>query len=343
MSKSKMFGGSSAAENNSAAENENLPEQSGPLKRLLKRLERTPWWLLATGLVFGFTFTTHNVATEDAKPISNLEAVGTFLVLISLTLTAIRFYRVVRNLTMKSNKLKKGMSRGLSIGGAILLITVLIGMLEPSGAALRWKIDPSAKIRYEASVVQAEKEATIASEKLIAIAARAALEKQQLEEKKKVEEENRKQAEENLKQFEASQKQLEEANSIANDEAAMEASRNMANGGFTQSEIRTLKSFSATLNSYLYSYAGFIEGVKTAAAMEYACSVLQDSYGVLRPIFSDSIYFDDLLDRVKDYSYEAKSTCAHAFKKSRLDEVGESGRLASTAYAFIKRVLSEIN
>jgi hypothetical protein len=122
----------------------------------------------------------------------------------------------------------------------------------------------------------------------------------------------------------------------------IEESKLMSNGGFSQTELKTLNLSSKLMYEYVNLYAGYVVGTSNIAAMQYGCSKLEESYPVVARVFSDSVYFDDLLDRAKDYFYEAKVTCSHAFKKNRINEIQESASYASTAKAFFDGILKEI-
>jgi hypothetical protein len=122
----------------------------------------------------------------------------------------------------------------------------------------------------------------------------------------------------------------------------IEDSKLMKNGGFTKLELKTLKLSSKLMSEYVNLYAGYVVGTSNLAAMQFGCSKLEESYPVIQQVYSDSVYFDDLLDRAKDYFYEAKETCAYAFKKNRIDDIQDSATYASTAKAFFDGILKEV-
>ena len=45
--------------------------------------------------------------------------------------------------------------------------------------------------------------------------------------------------------------------------------------------------------------------------------------------------------RVKDYVYETRSECQYAFKKNRLENLGQAAEYAGTGIAFFDRLISE--
>jgi hypothetical protein len=61
----------------------------------------------------------------------------------------------------------------------------------------------------------------------------------------------------------------------------------------------------------------------------------------LRKTSSTAPYFEDLLDRAKDYFYESKEGCAKGFKKNRIGDISESVNNAGIAYGFFERILDE--
>jgi len=72
------------------------------------------------------------------------------------------------------------------------------------------------------------------------------------------------------------------------------------------------------------------------------CSKLEEFYSGLTKVSSSAPYYEDLLDRAKDYYYEAKETCARGFKKNRIDEINESVQMAGTSYGFFDGILKKI-
>lgn len=120
-----------------------------------------------------------------------------------------------------------------------------------------------------------------------------------------------------------------------------ENSKQMKNGGFTTTEIAEIRSASKVMNNYVYLHSSYVAGVSTLAALQVGCNIIGDAYPSLRPIGSDSAYFEDLLDRAKDYFYEAKSLCSHGFRRNRIDELYDSSRNAAIAKGFFDRILNE--
>lgn len=127
-------------------------------------------------------------------------------------------------------------------------------------------------------------------------------------------------------------------NSMINE---FEKSKSMSNGGFLPEEVDLLKAVSKNLYSYMNVYAGFVVGNVGAASMEFTCAKFKNLYSNFSIANSNSLYFEDLLDRAKDYYYEAGSSCSYAFKRGRLADLRESAEYASTSRAFIERILEE--
>jgi hypothetical protein len=112
-------------------------------------------------------------------------------------------------------------------------------------------------------------------------------------------------------------------------------------GGFTESDIVQIKNGRSELYSFVESWAGLVAGNVTSAEVSIYCSNLEDTNNRLRNLSSSSPYFEDLLDRVKDYVYETRSECEYAFKKNRLENLGQAAEYAGTGIAFFDRLISE--
>jgi hypothetical protein len=112
-------------------------------------------------------------------------------------------------------------------------------------------------------------------------------------------------------------------------------------GGFTESDIVQIKNSRSELYSFVESWAGLVAGNVTSAEVSIYCSNLEDTNNRLRNLSSSSPYFEDLLDRVKDYVYETRSECEYAFKKNRLENLGQAAEYAGTGIAFFDRLISE--
>jgi len=294
-------------------------------------IDKIPTWVGIPIIFLGAVFREHEATSTLKTDTSLVENFGSVTLVIGLALLALHTYSLVATWQRKRGWAPSLRASAISVIATLVSVTVIFGVLDFPASALRWKIDPSAKVRYLASARQATQDIIDIQNQNKALAAQAALEKQQAEVKKAAD---------------ARQKIQDETNAKANAEAAevkaVEDSKNMANGGFTKTEVGELKSFESILYSYVRIWAGLAVGSSTIYEMSLACSTLKDNYQILNKISSKSIYFDDLLDRAKDYYYEAYSTCAHAFEKNRIDELTDSAKAAGTSIAFIKRVLSEM-
>jgi hypothetical protein len=112
-------------------------------------------------------------------------------------------------------------------------------------------------------------------------------------------------------------------------------------GGFTSEEIEKIKTSRRDLFVFVESWAGLVAGNVAEVTVALDCSDLEWTNTKLRPISSTSPYFEDLLDRAKDYTYEARSECEYAFKKNRLENLGQAAEYAGTGIAFFDRLISE--
>jgi hypothetical protein len=112
-------------------------------------------------------------------------------------------------------------------------------------------------------------------------------------------------------------------------------------GGFTSEEIEKIKTSRRDLFVFVESWAGLVAGNVAEVTVALDCSDLEWTNTKLRPISSTSPYFEDLLDRAKDYTYEARSECEYAFKKNRLENLGQAAEYAGTGVAFFDRIISE--
>jgi len=68
---------------------------------------------------------------------------------------------------------------------------------------------------------------------------------------------------------------------------------------------------------------------------------IKKAYDSIRNTGSTSPYFEDLLDRAKDYLYETRSSCEYALRKNREEDLIESSQYAGTGVGFFDRIFSE--
>jgi hypothetical protein len=113
------------------------------------------------------------------------------------------------------------------------------------------------------------------------------------------------------------------------------------NGGFDRQDLDVLPVYSKYMLNHVTIYAGYVTGLEGLGAVEFSCSGMGKIYPRLQTISSSSKYHDDLLDRAKDYFYESMSSCEYAFKKNRLNYIGDSAEYAGTAKAFFDRLIRE--
>ena len=69
---------------------------------------------------------------------------------------------------------------------------------------------------------------------------------------------------------------------------SFEESKYLKNGGFTTNEKKTIKLTSKLMKSYVYLYSGYVVGNENAAAVQFGCSKLEESYPVIQMISSQS-------------------------------------------------------
>jgi len=122
---------------------------------------------------------------------------------------------------------------------------------------------------------------------------------------------------------------------------APDIQRNAILGGFDKSELISLETSRNQLYAFVSDYAGLVAGTMSALEVSTSCNSLEDSYDSIRQISSTSPYFEDLLDRAKDYLYESRSTCEYAFKKNRSEDLIDSAELAGIGVGFFDRLISE--
>ena len=123
---------------------------------------------------------------------------------------------------------------------------------------------------------------------------------------------------------------------------AFENSKNSENGGFSSEEIKALKSSLELTYAYVVTYNSYIGGTRPIGAVATMCAQLEDFYPALSKVSSSAPYYEDSLDRAKDYYFEAKEACAHGFKKNRNDEINESVQLATGSYRYIEQILNDV-
>lgn len=317
------------------------------MKKFLSNLRKPQVILALIGSILGSVLSDAEVATSSSSSETPIETFGLLLLITSAIVLTIQIWSIwlKEKFIGKTKNLLRQIG-GLSISAFIAIFVV--AALGVQGQSIRLAIDSGEKVRYEASVkLAAEELAQLeAKEKDEAESvAQAAEEKARVIEEEQQRLEAEKKADEKAKQDIETQANQEESDKpVQSDLEKVEPfkdSKNTKNGGFTDKQIETIGLFSRLMKEYVNVYAGYVVGNETAAAVQYGCSALEESYSVSRQLSSTSPYFDDLLDRAKDYYYEAKSTCAYAFKKNRIDAIQESATYAATAKGFFDRILKE--
>ena len=112
-------------------------------------------------------------------------------------------------------------------------------------------------------------------------------------------------------------------------------------GGFESEELQKVKQVRESLYNFVFAWSGLVAGTSTYPEVSIYCSNLEDANNYIRGVDSDSPYFEDLLDRAKDYLYETRSECEYAFKKNRLEDLGQSAEYAGVGIGFFDRIISE--
>lgn len=305
-------------------------------------------WLALTGSVLGSVLSDAEVTTSRPSQDTPVETLGLLLIVTAGIVLTIQIWRLwLRGKFLEKSKTMLRQVGGISLS-AVLAISV-VGVVGVQGQSIRLAIDGEEKSRYEASVKLAAAEQKEVNDKKAAAADDLAIAEAQKksaaeDEKKKAAE--AKNAEKKAEEEAKAQVKIDEANKLAQAEAekanAFKDSKNIKNGGFTDKQIKTMALFSKLMYSYVDAYAGYVVGNATIATVQFGCAKLEESYPIVNQVSSASPYYEDLLDRAKDYYYEAKSTCSHAFKKNRIDEIQESATYAATAKGFFDRILKEI-
>lgn len=117
--------------------------------------------------------------------------------------------------------------------------------------------------------------------------------------------------------------------------------KDAAMGGFVGDDLQKIKEVRESLYGFLFTWSGLVAGTSTYAEVSINCSNLEDANNYIRGVDSYSPYFEDLLDRAKDYLYETRSECEYAFKKNRLEDLGQSAENAGIGIGFFDRIISE--
>ena len=290
-----------------------------------------------TGSIIGSVLNDAEVETSKPSQDTPMETLGVALIVFGAVLLSVQIWKLwLKEKFIGTTKTGLRHIGGISLS-AFLAITV-VAAIGVQGQFIRLAIDNGEKSRYDASVVTAAKEQKVLEEEKAATLLAKEQAIQDLKQKEEEEQQNKAQAsadEQKAEEDAKIQTETEKAN-------AFEESKNAKNGGFTEKQIKTLTSLSKLMYSYVYVYSGYVVGNDTLAAVQLSCSKLEESYPNVNEVSSTSPYYEDILDRAKDYYYEAKSTCAHAFKKNRIDEIQESSTYAATAKGFFDRILKEI-
>jgi len=307
------------------------------MKKFLMFIRKPLVWSALLAAVIGSVLSDTEVTTSKPSHDAPLETFGLLLVVAAGVLFTIQIWR----LWLKGKFLGKTKTILRQVGGvllsAVIAITV-VGVIGVQGQSIRLAIDKGEKSRHDVSVLVAAEEQKTLQDKKSAAQLQAA---QAVEDaKQKVAEDKKTAAQARLNE----QKAKEDAKKQAESDKvnAFNDSKNMKNGGFTDAQIKTIGLYSKLMSAYVRVYSEYLVGTSNIATVQFGCSKLEESYPVVRQVSSASPYFEDLLDRAKDYFYEAKSTCAHAFKRNRIDEIQESSANAATAKSFFDRILKEI-
>ena len=307
------------------------------MKKFLQIL-RKPLVLVALfGSIIGAVLNDAEVTTSKPSQDTPMETLGVVLIVLGAILLAIQIWKLwLKEKFIGTTKTGLRHIGGMSLA-AFLAITI-VAAIGVQGQSIRLAIDTGEKSRYDASIKVAAGEQKVLEDEKAATTLLTEQAAQDLKQKEEEEQQNKAQASAD------EQKAAEEAKTKAETEKAnaFEESRNAKNGGFTEKQIKTMTSLSKLMYSYVYVYSGYVVGNDTLAAVQLSCSKLEGSYPIVNEVSSTSPYYEDLLDRAKDYFYEAKSTCAHGFKKDRIDEIQESSTYAANAKAFFDRILKEI-
>ena len=311
--------------------------QNSAMKKFLTFIRKPLVWTALLGCIVGSVLSDAEVTTSTPSHDTLLENIGLLLLVAAGVVLTIQIWRLwLKGKFLGNTKTVLRQIGGISLS-AVLAIAV-VGIIGVQGQTIRLAVDGGENSRHKASV-------------LVAAAEQKAIEDIKVAAKLKVS-----QAAEDLKQSQAQEKKKlaqakvdeQKAKEDAKNQAetdkvnAFNDSKNMKNGGFTDAQIKTLGLFSKLMSSYVQVYSEYLVGTSNIATVQFGCSKLEESYPVVRLVSSSSPYFEDLLDRAKDYYYEAKSTCSHAFKKNRIDEIQESSTNAATARGFFERILKEI-
>jgi len=264
---------------------------------------------------------------------SPMESLGLFLMFASGAIIAVQVWRLGSQKNLPRDQLmKKRKITAITI--SVLAAFLIVGIVSVPGQTLRFAIDSGEETRYVASEIaydneqkqlEIEEAQARAKEAQASASAAAAAE-----------------AESKTKESAAAVAASQSAQALVDEQLAFENSRNAKNGGFSTTQIKTLKSFSKLTFAYVDTYSGYVVGTDTIAAVAIMCSKLEEFYSGLTKVSSSAPYYEDLLDRAKDYYYEAKETCARGFKKNRIDEINESVQMAGTSYGFFDGILKKI-
>jgi hypothetical protein len=307
------------------------------MKKFLTFIRKPLVWTDLLGSIVGSVLSDAEVTTSTPSHDTLLENIGLLLVIAAGVVLTIQIWSLwLKGKFLGNTKTVLRKIGGISISAALAI--AVVGIIGVQGQTIRLAVDSGENSRHKASVLAAAEEQKALEDikvatKLEASQAAEDLKQSQAEEKKKSAQ--AKVDEQKAKEDAKNQAETDKVN-------AFNDSKNMKNGGFTDVQIKTLGLFSKLMSGYVEVYSEYLVGTSNIATVQFGCSKLEESYSVLGQVSSSSPYFEDLLDRAKDYYYEAKSTCAHAFKKNRIDEIQESSTNAATARGFFERILKEI-
>lgn len=285
-------------------------------------LFKTPLFLTAIVMsFFGSVMMDQEIKDASSSKNSIMESLGIGLFLGSGIVIAFYIWRIGFEQYRKDSPREQ--RADLKAAGISALISLIfISLMSNVGTSTRFALDSGEKSRHdESSAAYDAKEQQAIAEAQASASAEAV-----------------QQSDDPTPSAEPSQSTIEQSD----DQAIFEESRKAKNGGFSNADLKTLSSFSKLTYAYIDTNSIVIIGSETYAGLQLACAKLEDSYPALRNTSSTAPYFEDLLDRAKDYIYETKEGCAKGFKKNRIGDINESVDNAGKAYGFFDRILSEV-
>lgn len=280
-------------------------------------INKIPMWVGIPIIFFGAVFRDHKVSSTLKTQFSLVEDFGSAVLVGGLILFGLQIYLLVAKWQNKRGMASTLKTRTMRLLVSFVTVVAIFGVFDSPASALRWKLDPSAKVQYLASVRQATQDLAI-SEKQMATST-------------------------------LNPKPTEDVRSATNSNAESLALKTPVGISsqepverITKTDATTIRNVKKDLGTYLDIWTGYVNGVSKAYEVDNACTLLGFDYDVLREVHSPADFLEDLLTSTKDKLWEAKDRCAYSIKHNDLQSLGDAVPFARQAIGGLDGILKSL-